>query len=221
MNNAVSTATDMSPETMMFGYPLPLRATTLIQLDCPSQQELEGGTSRLPLRIRANQIKDMAAKQQPLLERQNEKLRKNEYQVGDLVLKQIMQHSTVGTKHALECRYTGPYEITAVENSSVTLDSPSAKFATPVKCHVDQLKPFVLPDTPSTSPTWDQGLRHQINIPTSPVSSRTRKHHFSQENSEPKTEPPCKIVTQSSTAKQTDATAVSYTHLTLPTIYSV
>ena len=45
MYNAVSTATDMSPETMMFGYPLPLRATTLIQLDCPSQQELEGGIS--------------------------------------------------------------------------------------------------------------------------------------------------------------------------------
>ena len=43
MNNAVS------PETMMFGYPLPLRATTLIQLDCPAQQEQEGGIQRLPL----------------------------------------------------------------------------------------------------------------------------------------------------------------------------
>ena len=110
MNNAVSTATDMSPETMMFGYPLPLRATSLIQLDCPSQQEIEGGTYRLPLRVRAHQIKDKATKHQSLLDKQNDKLRTNEYQVGDLVLKQVMQHSTVGTRHALECKYTGPYE---------------------------------------------------------------------------------------------------------------
>ena len=94
MNNAVSTATDMSPETMMFGYPLPLRATSLIQLDCPSQQEIEGGTSRLPLRVRAHQISDKATRQQSQLDRQNEKLRANEYQVGDLVLREVMQHST-------------------------------------------------------------------------------------------------------------------------------
>ena len=89
-----------------------------------------------------------------------------------------------------------------MESSSVTLDSPSAKFATPVKCHIDQLKPFVIPDTPSTSPTWDQGLRHQINIPTSPVSSRTRKRHFSQENSDPKSEPPHKMTTRGSAEAQ-------------------
>ena len=113
-----------------------------------------------------------------------------------------MQHSTVGTRHALECRYTGPYEVTAVESSSVTLDSPSAKFATPVKCHVDQLKPFVLPEAPTTSPSWDQGLRHQINIPTSPVSSRTRKRNFSSEDKPSTPEPPSKIVTRSKTAQK-------------------
>ena len=129
-----------------------MRATTFIQLNCPTQEENEGGTPRLQLRIRAHQMKDMAAKQQSQLDKQNNRLRSNQYQVGDLVLKQVMQHSTVGTRHALECRYTGPYEITSVDNSSVTLDSPSAKFATPVKCHVDQLKPFVLPQMPSTSP---------------------------------------------------------------------
>ena len=184
LNNAVSTATEMSPETMMFGYALPMRSTTLIQMDCTAQQENEGGTPRLPLRIRANQVKDMTSKRQAKLDKKNENLRENQYQVGDLVLKQVMQHTTVGTRHALECKYTGPYEIISIESSSVTLGSPSAKFATPVKCHVDQLKPFVLPDSPSTSPAWDQGLRHQINVPLSPIS-------------------------------------VSYTHLTLPTIYSV
>ena len=82
-------------------------------------------------------MKDMATKHQAQLDKKNTMLRHNEYQVGDLVLKQVMQHSRTGTKHALDCRYAGPYEITSVENSSVTLDSPSAKFATPLKCHVD------------------------------------------------------------------------------------
>ena len=100
------------------------------------------------------------------------------------------------------CKYTGPYEIISIENSSVTLDSPSAKFATPVKCHVDQLKPFVLPDSPSTSPAWDQGLRHQINVPLSPISSRTRKRSHPMENSDKQTEPPSKAVTRSATAKR-------------------
>ena len=101
LNNAVSTATEMSPETMMFGYALPMRATTLIQLDCTTQQENEGGTPRLPLRIRANQVKDMAAKQQSQLDKRNDKLRNNHAAVssGDLVLKQVVQHSTVGAKH--------------------------------------------------------------------------------------------------------------------------
>ena len=205
----------MSPETMMFGYPLPLRSTSLIQLDCPSQQEIEGGTSRLPLRVRAHQISDKASRHQSQLDKQNEKLRANEYQVGDLVLKEVMQHSTAGTRHALDCKYTGPYEITSVERSSVTLDSPSAKFATPVKCHIDQLKPFVIPDTPSTSPTWDQGLRHQINIPTSPVSSRTRKRQFSQENRDQQTEPPHKMTTRSSAEAQRQKTQMSTEHTCL------
>ena len=122
--------------------------------------------------------------------------------MGDLVLKQVIQHTTVGTRHALECKYTGLYEIISIESSSVTLDSPSAKFATPVKCHVDQLKPFVLPDSPSTSPAWDQGLRHQINVPLSPISSRTRKRSHPTENSDKQTEPPSKAVTRSATAKR-------------------
>ena len=91
----------------------------------------------------------------------------------------------------------------------MTLDSPSAKFATPVKCHVDQLKPFVLPEAPSTSPTWDQGLRHQINIPTSPVSSRTRKRHFSSEDKTSTPEPPSKIVTRSKTAQNVQLEAAT------------
>ena len=118
------------------------------------------------------------------------------------MLKQVMQHSTVGAKHALDCRYTGPYEIIAVDNSSVTLDSPSAKFASPVKCHIDQLKPFMLPDSPSTSPAWDHGLRHQINVPLSPVSSRMRKRTHSHEKSDKKCEPPHKVTTRSVTAEQ-------------------
>ena len=185
----------------MFGYALPLRSTTLIQMDCTSQQENEGGTPRLPLRVRANQVKDMTSKRQSQLDKKNEKLRENQYQVGDLVLKQVMQHTTVGTRHALECRYTGPYEIISIESSSVTLDSPSAKFATPVKCHVDQLKPFVLPDSPSTSPAWDQGLRHQINVPLSPISSRTRKRSHPMEQNDKQSEPPSKTLTRSTTAK--------------------
>ena len=106
LNNAVSIAIEMSPETMMFGYALPMRSTTLIQMDCTTQQENEGGIPRLPLRIRANQVKDMTSKRQSQLDKRNENLRENQYQVGDLVLKQVMQHTTVGTRHALECRYT-------------------------------------------------------------------------------------------------------------------
>ena len=58
------------------------------------------------------------------------------------------------------------------------------------------------PDSPSTSPAWDQGLRHQINVPLSPISSRTRKRSHPAENTDAQTEPPSKAVTRSATAKR-------------------
>ena len=75
----------------------------------------------------------------------------------------------------MDCRYTGPYEIIALDNSSATLDSPTAKFTAPIRCHVDQLKPFILPTSPTTSPTWDEALKHQMNLHNNPVSNRIRK----------------------------------------------
>ena len=71
--------------------------------------------------------------------------------------------------------YKRQYEIVALDNSSATLDSPTAKFASPIKCHVDQLKPFILPTSPTTSPTWDEALRQQMNLHNNPVSNRLRK----------------------------------------------
>ena len=59
----------------------------------------------------------------------------------------------------------------------------------------------------STSPSWDQGLRHQINIPTSPISSRTRKRHFSSEDKTSTPEPPSKIVTRSKAAQKVQVEA--------------
>ena len=160
---------------IMFGYELPLRANQLIMLDCPQQEEQEVGLRRLPMRIRHNQLRDMLEKHKANLELKNEKLRENQYKVGDLVLKQVMQPLMTGTRHALDCRYTGPYEIIALDNSSATLDSPTAKFASPIKCHVDQLKPFILPTSPTISPTWDEALRQQMNLHNNPVSNRLRK----------------------------------------------
>ena len=55
------------------------------------------------------------------------------------------------------------------------LDSPTAKFTAPIRCHVDQLKPFILPTSPTTYPTWDEALKHQMNLHNNPVSNRLRK----------------------------------------------
>ena len=92
LNKAVSTALDMSLEMIMFEYELPLRANQLILLDCPQQEEQEGGLPRLPMRIRHNQLKDMQDKHKTNPEQRNEKLRNNSYKVGDLVLKQTCNH---------------------------------------------------------------------------------------------------------------------------------
>ena len=127
----------------------------------------------------------MQEKHKANLELKNEKLRENQYKVGDLVLKQVMQPLMTGTRHALDCRYTGPYEIIAIDNSSATLDSPTAKFTSPLRCHVDQLKPFILPTSPTTCPTWDEALKHQMNLHNNPVSNRLRKRKRTEATTNP------------------------------------
>ena len=196
LNKAVSVATNMSPEMAMFGHEIPLRKTTIIsQHSIHDHNPLQ---SRLPLIARQTLLQQRVQAQQSRLTQQNQTRTSNTYAIGDIVWKRIMQRTGPGVKHALEARYTGPFEITAISGSTVTLDSPLAKFTVPVQTHIDQLKPYCSTMEQPAGPAWDNTLRTSLNIQRDPVASRTRKR--SRDNTEQSdTEAPTKNIRREQT----------------------
>ena len=68
-----------------------------------------------------------------------------------------MQPLVPSTRHALDSRYVGPFEILQLLDSSAEIES--LHDSNPVRVHVnlDQLKPFVA-GNPVLAPDWDDAL---------------------------------------------------------------
>ena len=188
----------------MFGHEIPLRKTTLLQR-VDQAEDSNPMATRLPLAARQAMLSKRLAAQQLRLDQQNEDKQNNTYQKGDIVWKRIMQKSGPGMKHALDHRYTGPFEIVDITNSSVTLDSPLAKFASTIKTHVDQLKPYCLSEDAQTSPAWDQMIRTDLNIPKDSVAMHTRKRTRSPQPSQDQNTAPKATRLQTSEADHPNA----------------
>ena len=91
------------------------------------------------------------------LEVRNKNERSNTMEIGDLVWRQIMQPVVAGTRHALDSRYVGPFEVVKLHDSSAEIVSLHESNPVTAHVHLDQLKPY-FPGNPVLAPDWDDAL---------------------------------------------------------------
>ena len=163
LNTAVTRATTETPELVMFGHESRKNCYDLISRYVRGA-DVHHGTERININKRAEFISgERHSHHRLVLEHRNKDRRINTYRQGDLVWRHIMQPMLVGTRHALDCRYTGPFRIVQLGESSAVIASDSVKLTNQATVHLDQLKPFVA-GSPELDPEWDNLLNHSLNV---------------------------------------------------------
>ena len=173
MNAYISSATNLSPEMLIFGHEAQKTLQDILQINYLLKKETFEDHEKLPIDTRIEIIKQASAGRQSQLDKRNLKLAGPKFQVGDIVWKKTMQPASgLGLRHALDCKYGGPYKIIEISHSTAIIASIAVKLCGPTHVHLDQLKPFSA-GRPELSPAWAAAINHRLNLLTR-TSTRSR-----------------------------------------------
>ena len=189
LNTSVSRATGETPEQLLFGHESSRAVHDLLETEFHFMEEEHMGTTRASIAERHEMLLESRnPKQRARLLLRNQMLRRNEYKVGELVWRRIMQPSLTGTRHALDCRYVGPYRIIELHNSSAVIGSNTVRLANQAHVHLDQLKPF-MEGRSELGPDWDAYIDHRMGASTRTLRSDLQPQPQSESEHEDDQEP--------------------------------
>ena len=173
LNTCVSRATMETPELIMFGHEGSNNCYDLIER-VTNTGEMHHEAARISINDRADYVSlEYHENMRKRLEVRNKRRRSNDFRVNDLVWRQIMQPTVPGTRHALDCRYSGPYRILELGEASAVIEGEFEMSTGPTRVHIDQLKP-VNAETDSLGQEWDAHIRHRLGESARTTRSETQ-----------------------------------------------
>ena len=164
MNAYISTATKLSPELLIFGHEANKPMQNVLQINYLFKKETFEDHEKLPIDTRIAVITQASAGRQSQLDKRNLKLAGPKFKVGDIVWRKTMQPTArFGLRHALDCKFGGPFKIIELFHSTAIIASIAVKLCAQAHVHLDQLKPFSA-GRPELSPAWSAAIQHRLNL---------------------------------------------------------